>query len=104
MAITTNRDYITKALAKFNVSDDDVDLVLIEVPELNAEGTPDVQACKKAMYKALASIIPLYNVGESGYSISWNMEALKMWYNALCTDLGLPNPLTPKIRNRSNSW
>lgn len=106
MAITTNRDYLIKALAKFNVSEDDVDLMLLDSPELLPEATPDVKGCKTAIYKSMSVILPLANISEGGYSVSWNIEALKMWYNTLCTELGKENLIggKPKIRDRSNSW
>ena len=48
----------------------------------------------------------LQNVSEGGYSISWNMEAVKLYYAALCNELGKENVLVarPKVRNRSNIW
>jgi hypothetical protein len=106
MAITTNRDYLIKALAKFNVSEDDVDVMLLDSPNLLPDATPDVRGCKLAIYASMSTILPLANIGESGYSISWNIEALKMWYNALCVELGKENLIggKPKIRDRSNSW
>ena len=105
MAITTNRGYLLAALAKFNVSEQEVDLILVESPEILPDATPDVTACKLAIYKSMSVILPLANIGESGYSISWNMDALKMWYNSLCVELGKPNAIgKPKIRNRSNLW
>jgi hypothetical protein len=104
MAILSNKDCVVKFLSRFDVSEDDVDLILLEVPELNPDASPDLPACKQAIYKGLSSILPLANISESGYSKSWNMEALKMWYDTLCTELNLPNMITPKIRNRSNLW
>lgn len=106
MAITTNREYLLKALAKFNVSEDDVDLILLESPEILPDATPDVTGCKLAIHKAMSVILPLANIGESGYSVSWNIEALKMWYTSLCAELGKENLISgrPKIRDRSNLW
>jgi hypothetical protein len=48
----------------------------------------------------------MQNISEGGYSISWNMEAAKLFYNSLCSELGLENVLVgrPKVRNRSNLW
>lgn len=47
-----------------------------------------------------------HNVSEGGYSISWNMDAVKLYYSALANELGVENVLVsrPKIRNRSNMW
>lgn len=104
MAILSNKDCIIKIFSCFDVSEDDVDLILLEVPEINPDASPDLPACKRAIYKGLSSVLPLANIGESGYSKSWNVEALKLWYDALCTELDLPNAITPKIRNRSDLW
>jgi hypothetical protein len=54
----------------------------------------------------MSEILPVANISEGGFSLSWNMDALKMWYNALCKELGKENILggKPKVRNRSNSW
>jgi len=104
MAIGTNREYLTKALAKFNVSADDIDVILADNSAVNGDTTLDVKACKLALYNSMSSILPLANVGESDYSVSWNIEALKLWYKALCKELGKPNALKPVIRNRSDRW
>ena len=104
MAIGTNKEYLTKALAKFDITEDDVDVMLAENPALNGDGSLDVRACKTAIYNSLSNVLPLSNVSESGFSRSWNMEALKMWYSALCTELGKVNRIKPKIRNKSNLW
>lgn len=104
MAITTNRDYLIKSLAKFGISEDDVDVILVESPDLVGSATINVTACKQAIHKSLSVILPLANTSEGHYSVSWNMEALKLWYGALCTELGKANVLKPAIRNRSNMW
>ena len=46
------------------------------------------------------------NVSEGGYSVTWNMEAVKMWYNAMCDELGIENALErkPKVKGRSDIW
>ena len=48
----------------------------------------------------------MQNVSEGGYSVSWNIDAIKLFYNALCNELGKENVLVnrPKIRNRSYMW
>ena len=105
MAITTNREYLIASLAKFNLTEDDIDLILVESPAILPDDAPNVTACKLAIYTSMSIILPLANIGESGYSVSWNIDALKMWYSALCTELGKPNAIgKPKLRNRSNLW
>ena len=48
----------------------------------------------------------MMNVTEGGYSVSWNMEAVKLFYRALCNELGAPDVLStrPRVRDRSNLW
>lgn len=104
MAITTNKEYLLKSLAKFNISEDDVDVILAESPTVIGTASVNVKACKEAVYRSLSSILPLANVSEGHYSVSWNMEALKLWYNALCKELGKPSVSRPAIRNRSDIW
>jgi len=103
MAIATNKDYLVAALSKFNVSEADIDLMLID-SDLDPDEAPDPRACKLAIYNSMSAILPLANVSESGYSVSWNMDGLKLWYQSLCSELGKPNVIKPKIRNRSNLW
>lgn len=104
MAITTNKQYLESTLERFNVSENDIDIIIAENPELN--GALDVKLCKLAMYKSMSTILPLANISEGGYSITWNMDALKLWYKALCSELGKKNMLDgqPKIRDKSNLW
>lgn len=103
MAISTNKEYLTTLLSRFNVSGDDVDLILLEAG-LNGDNSPDVNACKTAVYNSLSVVLPMANVSEGGFSVSWNIDALKLWYNSLCRELGKPDVLKPAVRNRSNLW
>jgi hypothetical protein len=52
----------------------------------------------------MSAILPVANVSEGGYSLSWNIDALKMWYTSLCNEIGRPNVVKPKVNNRSNMW
>lgn len=108
MSVTTNREYITKTLAQFNVDEDTIDLIMVDNADLESSATIDSVGCKKAIYKHMSNILPsvAQNVSEGGYSVSWNVDALKLWYNSLCNELGEDNVLSarPKIRNRSNMW
>lgn len=102
MAITTNKEYLTATLGRFNVSESDIDVLILDHPEL--EGTLNVAACKNAMYTSFSAILPVANVSEGGYSVSWNMDGLKLWYKSLCKELGKPNILGPRVHNMSNLW
>jgi hypothetical protein len=83
----TNKEYITKSLAKFSVSADDVEIILVN-QGLNPESDAEVQTAKRALFKEFTSILPLANISEGGMSVSWNIEALKMWYSTLANELG----------------
>ena len=102
----TYKEYITKTVAKFQVGADDVELLLCNQRELipDPEAEVDTRTAKKAICKEIATIIPLANISEGGYSVTWNWDALKLWYNSTCAELGLPNHSKPKIRNKSNVW
>lgn len=103
MAISTNKEYLTALLSRFSVNGNDVDLILLEAG-LNADNSPDVTACKTAVYNSLSVVLPLANVSEGGFSVSWNIDALKLWYKSLCRELGKPDVLKSTVRNRSNLW
>lgn len=105
--VMTNKEYLTKSLNGLNLSEDDIDIILLK-GGLEADGTADIKACDISVYKRMSVILKgvMQNVSEGGYSISWNMEAVKLYYAALCNELGKENVLVarPKIRNRSNIW
>ena len=99
----TNKEYLKKSLAGLNITDDDIEVIL-----LKADAEVAVRDCDLATYKRMSVILKgmMQNVSEGGYSISWNIEAVKVYYNALCNELRLENALfaRPKVRNRSNIW
>lgn len=83
-----------------------MDLILANQVELipDENATVDARTAKTALVKEFASIIPLANVSEGGYSVSWNMDAIKLWYNQTCGELGITPADKPKVRNKSNIW
>lgn len=103
----TNKQYLTKALSGLNMAEDDIDIILLK-SELDADADVDVRGCDMATYNRMSVLFKgvLQNVSEGGYSISWNMDAVKLFYNALCSELGEENVLLarPKVRNRSHLW
>jgi hypothetical protein len=103
----TNKEYITKSLNGLNVSEDDIDLIMLKAG-INYGDPVNISACDNAVYNRMSIVLKgaLQNMSEGGYSISWNMEAVKLYYNSLCNELGLENVLLgrPKVRNRSNIW
>jgi hypothetical protein len=103
----TNKEYLTKSLNGLNVSEDDIEIILLK-SSLDLDAIVDVAACDKAVYNRMSVILKgaTRNISEGGYSVSWNMEAVKLYYASLCNELDLENVLVgrPKVRNRSNYW
>jgi hypothetical protein len=103
----TNKEYLAKLLNGLNISEEDIDIIILK-SGIDADAIADVQNADKAVYNRMSVILKgvMQNVSEGGYSISWNMEAVKLFYSSLCNELGLENVLVgrPKVRNRSNYW
>lgn len=103
----TNKQYLTTLLNGLNVLQEDIDIILLK-SAIEADALVDTMACDTAVYNRMSIVLKgtAQNVQEGGYSISWNMEAVKLFYNALCNELGFENVLVgrPKVRNRSNYW
>lgn len=102
----TYKEYITKTVKRFGLDSEDVDLILTNQAALIPDETADVDArtAKVALCNEFATMIPLANVSEGGYSITWNWDAIKLWYNATTAKLGLKNYAKPALRNKSNIW
>lgn len=103
----TNKEYVTKTLNGLNISDDDIEIIMLK-GSVDADAPADTNACDMAVYRRMSAVIKgmTQNVSEGGYSISWNMDAVKLFYAALCNELGVENVLVnrPKIRDCSNCW
>lgn len=100
------KEYLTATLSKFNVSDEDVELILINQ---NITGTDAVvsETIKRAMFIEFRNFLPLANISEGGMSVSWNLEALKLWYSSLANELGEENILNPsnnEVSDASYFW
>lgn len=104
----TNKEYLSKSLNGLNVSSDDIDVILAKAGLDGDAVMTDTKSCDNAVYQRFSVVLKgmTQNVSEGGYSISWNIEAVKMFYNALCNELGKENVLVgkPKVRNASNWW
>jgi len=103
----TGKEYITQLLDGLNVSEGDIDIILLKAG-IDGTLTADIAACDMAVHGRMSIVLKgaMQNVSEGGYSVSWNMEAVKLFYNSLCEELGLENVLVnrPKVRNRSKYW
>jgi hypothetical protein len=100
------KEWIIAVAKRFDFGGIDMELILFNqknlIPDQNAEA--DVLIAKTALCNEFANIIPLSNVTEGGYSITWNLEAIKLWYEATCAELGRAPVNKSKIRNKSNVW
>lgn len=103
----TNKEYLIKALDGLNIDSGAIDIILLK-GGLDGDASVDFKACDKAVYERFSVVLKgaATNVSEGGYSLSRNLEAVKMYYYSLCEELGLPNKLVsrPKIRNKSHIW
>ena len=103
----TNKEYLIQTLSGLNISDGDIDVIILKAG-IDGSLTADFAACDMAVYKRMSVILKgaLQNTTEGGYAVSWNMEAVKLFYLALCEELGMENVLinTPKVRNKSFMW
>src|SRR5574344_477785 len=102
----TYKQYITATAQRFNATKEDIDILLVNQSALipNPEAHADPNVAKRALCAEFATLIPLANVSEGGYSVSWNIEALKIWYEATCNELGITPVGKPRLKNRSNVW
>lgn len=103
----TNKEYLNISLSKLNVSEDDIQIIMAK-GKINPEADVDTEACDLAVYDRMSVILSgvTQNVTEGGYSIAWNMEAVKMFYRQLCHELGKENVIesVPVITGRSDLW
>ena len=100
----TYKEWMTATGARFQLTEADVDLIILNRADLIPDPDAAVTTAKTALCKEFASIIPLANVSEGGYSITWNWDALKLWYSQTCAELGLQDVTKPQIRNKSFVW
>ena len=98
----TNAEYIAAVTRKFNFSTTDLEVLYENQKSLIADPDAecDTNACKRAIVAEIANILPLYNVSEGGYSISWNYDAIKLWYKLACNELGIvPVGTSPTLKS-----
>ena len=76
----TNKEYLIKSLNGMNLSDDDIDIILVKAG-LDGDADLDIKACDTAVYKRFSVILKgtMQNVSEGGYSVSWNIDAIKLF-------------------------
>lgn len=105
--MATYREYITRKVRPLGLNEEDVNDILGEAG-LDATAPVDYNKALLALYNSFGDVIKytVANVSEGGLSQSWNIEAIKLFYNQLCARLGKANQLTPapRIRDKSNRW
>lgn len=103
----TNKEYLINLLSNLNITENEVNIILLK-GALNGDAEVDMTSCDLAIYNHISMIFRALtqNVSEGAYSVTWNMEAVKLFYGALCNELGKENVLIgrPKVRNRSDFW
>ncbi len=102
----TYKEWMTATASRFGIGAADVELILSNRADIIPDPEADVNTslAKRALCMEFAMLIPLANVSEGGYSVSWNWEAIKFWYNQTCGELGITPQGKPKVKNRSNRW
>lgn len=83
------------------MTEQDIIILLLEQdidPNGTVTGKDDMLPLKKAVYHQLPFMLAGMKKSESegGYSITWDLDGIKMWYSALARELGLPDTLVPK--------
>lgn len=100
------REYISSKFQSFGIQLSEADLLDMS---LNAREDLDNEVSQYnigAVSVAVARFIPSLllratSIGESGFSMSWNIQGIKDYYSLLCRQYGLKDELNdnkPKIR------
>ena len=102
-------EYIKLVASKFDLSDSDISLLLVNQEQLipNPTDEVDVRIAKTAICKEFANLIPFYSsVTEGGMTVAVNLDAMKLWLKMTAAELGLDvgGVTQPTVRNRSNLW
>ena len=100
----TTRQYLQIALSKFEIGDSLIDLIVVE-NSLVPDSDVCVDETKRAIHRSLGTWLPVQSsVSEGGVSMTWNLDAIKLYYSSLCRELGLEDVTKPTIRDFSNIW
>jgi hypothetical protein len=91
----TNKEYLTLQLAKFGVTSEEIDLIMVERGIDGDAVVTDTTALKTAVYYQLPGMMAgMADISEGGFSRKWNFTGIKAWYSWLSGQLGLPDLLT----------
>ena len=105
----TVKDYITSKFQSFDIELSEADLVDISLTVSLTDGF--TQDNKNDVYLAITKFIPQLllrpkSISESGFSISYDNDALLRYYAWLCNELGIEDNLNEvsKISDASDIW
>ncbi len=103
------QEYIDAKLSKFNfeISTIELDVILLDFVELikTSEITNEnLESVKKVIVKIIPELFLVPEVSEGQFSFKRDTEGLKAYLKILCDELGIPNPLTPKIKFTGDIW
>lgn len=97
-------DYIQQKFQTFGIQLSEADLLEMCL-NANVSGEDEMnQDCLVRVSVAIAKFIPslllrAQSIGESGFSMSWNIEGIKQYYSFACKQYGLKDELNikPKV-------
>lgn len=97
-------EYITDKFKDFGVAISDANLLDILLP-YHLDKNADIESMDdngvRLLNISIANFIPQLllratSIGESGFSMSWNIQGIKDYYSFLCKKYGLKNELIDK--------
>ena len=95
-------DYITQKIGSFGIELSEADLVDITLNSSISLESEIAQDNINEVNKAIAEFIP--SVNESGFSVSWDKDGIKVYYSLLCKQLGIEDVLSSRISDASMYW
>lgn len=95
------RDYIQQKFQTFGIGLSEADVfeicVGMEISSEDMLGAANLPVVKVAIAKFIPSLLlRATSINESGFSMSWNTEGIKEYYDFLCKEYGLENKLSKK--------
>ncbi len=101
----TYREYLTATLRRFFINSEDVEILMLN-QGIRPDDEVDIPTAKRAMYHEFSTLLPLANVSEGGFSVSWDADMVAAWYSMLAVELDEPDILNPgsSITNITDIW
>lgn len=97
----TVNDYIQQKFQTFGIQLSESDLLDMSLNSKISGEDEMNQDCYDRVSVAIAKFIPSLllratSIGESGFSMSWNLQGIKDYYSLLCKQYGLKDELSNK--------